>query len=481
MGALPKPEMAAFRYASYLEELREFFADNRLQYGAPSDIFAITERLQASESFSADLSSMVRSIILREGGSMPHAQLLEILAHAIGGPEMERAPQHYRQPLRQLLSFVTGVLRRPWDLPPGDPMPAELAAPVVAPLPPPSVANLETPLELPPEQASPEPELDHAPHAQHRHAATFWIPASIDARIRSARGSPSLRNILIGGSGATLIAVLIALALHPHSHDPAKSQPTLPPAPISNPTSTRADANVQPNLSLPAPQAIPAAEPTPGGNAISNANPIAPQPAPVHRSRTAAADADADYVAPSSYRSFVVNPNPRQPSTSSSQPVAAASSSTPSADSATTPGTRPPTVGQTDAASPPERQLSYRDPDASIVGDPQPVRPTARPFTTQPPVKVSSSIMASNLISAPNPDYPLVARLTHVQGQVILQAVIAQDGSVSATHVLRGHRLLRSAAQDAVRRWHYRPYRLDGRPVDITTIVTVDFHPKPNE
>jgi TonB family protein len=464
MGALPKPEMAAFRYASYLEELREFFADNRLQYGAPSDIFAITERLQASESFAADLSSMVRSIILREGGSMPHAQLLEILAHAIGGPEMERAPQHYRQPLRQLLSFVTGVLRRPWDLPPGDPMPAELAAPVVAPL---------------PEQPAPEPELDHAPHAQHRPAAAFWIPAPVDARIRPARGSPSLRNILVGGSGATLIAVLIALALHPHSPDPAKSQPTLPPAPISNPTSTRADANVQPNLSLPAPQAIPAAEPIPDGNAISNAKPIAPQPAPVHRSHTAAAD--ADYAVPPSYRSFVVNPNPRQPSTSSSQPVAAASSSTPSADSATTPGTRPPTVGQTDAASPPEHQLSYRDPDASIVGDPLPIRPTARPFTAQPPVKVSSGIMASNLISAPNPDYPLIARLAHVQGQVILQAVIARDGSVSATHVLRGHRLLRSAAQDAVRRWHYRPYRLDGHPVDITTIVTVDFHPKPNE
>jgi TonB family protein len=84
--------------------------------------------------------------------------------------------------------------------------------------------------------------------------------------------------------------------------------------------------------------------------------------------------------------------------------------------------------------------------------------------------------MAANLISSADPEYPLLARLAHVQGQVILQAVIAKDGTVEATRVLRGNHLLRGAAEDAVRRFRYRPYRVDGRPVDVATIVTVDFH-----
>jgi TonB family protein len=84
--------------------------------------------------------------------------------------------------------------------------------------------------------------------------------------------------------------------------------------------------------------------------------------------------------------------------------------------------------------------------------------------------------MAANLVSAPEPSYPMIARLAHIEGQVILQAVIAKDGTVSTTRVLRGNRLLRGAAEDAVRRWLYRPYRVNGRPVDVATIVTVDFH-----
>jgi protein TonB len=59
---------------------------------------------------------------------------------------------------------------------------------------------------------------------------------------------------------------------------------------------------------------------------------------------------------------------------------------------------------------------------------------------------------------------------------VILQAVIAKDGTVSTTRVLRGNRLLHGAALDAVRRWRYRPYRMNGRAVDAATIATVDFH-----
>ena len=84
--------------------------------------------------------------------------------------------------------------------------------------------------------------------------------------------------------------------------------------------------------------------------------------------------------------------------------------------------------------------------------------------------------MASYLISHPDPEYPTLARLAHIQGQVIMQAVVAKDGSVSTVRVLRGNRLLRRAAEEAVRTWRYRPYRFGGRAIDVATIVTVDFH-----
>ena len=88
---------------------------------------------------------------------------------------------------------------------------------------------------------------------------------------------------------------------------------------------------------------------------------------------------------------------------------------------------------------------------------------------------VSSGVMSSNLISAPAPEYPVLAKLTRVEGQVIMQAVVSRSGHVVATHVLQGHHLLRGAAEHAVRSWRYRPYVIGGRPTDVETIVFVDF------
>jgi TonB family protein len=88
---------------------------------------------------------------------------------------------------------------------------------------------------------------------------------------------------------------------------------------------------------------------------------------------------------------------------------------------------------------------------------------------------VSSGVMAANVISAPTPEYPRLAGMFHMEGQVVLQAVVSRNGRVVATHVLRGHRLLRGAAADAVRQWRYRPYLINGQATDVATIVTVNF------
>jgi TonB family protein len=91
------------------------------------------------------------------------------------------------------------------------------------------------------------------------------------------------------------------------------------------------------------------------------------------------------------------------------------------------------------------------------------------------PVDVSAGVMAANLVSAPKPSYPTLASLTRTQGNVVMQAVISKDGTVEKLHVIKGHRLLRGAAKNAVRNWRYRPYKIDGVPVDVATTVSVDF------
>ena len=91
------------------------------------------------------------------------------------------------------------------------------------------------------------------------------------------------------------------------------------------------------------------------------------------------------------------------------------------------------------------------------------------------PVYVSSGVMAGNVLSAPQPSYPLLASLTRMRGEVVMKAIISKEGTIENVHVIKGHRLLRGAATNAVRSWRYRPYLVDGRPVAVATTVSVDF------
>ena len=83
--------------------------------------------------------------------------------------------------------------------------------------------------------------------------------------------------------------------------------------------------------------------------------------------------------------------------------------------------------------------------------------------------------MEGNLVHRVQPEYPALARQARVQGQVVLQAIISRDGAIENLQVLRGHPMLVQAALDAVRQWRYRPYVLNGEPVEVETQVTVNF------
>ena len=58
---------------------------------------------------------------------------------------------------------------------------------------------------------------------------------------------------------------------------------------------------------------------------------------------------------------------------------------------------------------------------------------------------------------------------------VVIKAIISRDGAIEREELLSGSPLLANAALDAVRRWKYRPYYLNGEPVEVETQITVNF------
>lgn len=90
-------------------------------------------------------------------------------------------------------------------------------------------------------------------------------------------------------------------------------------------------------------------------------------------------------------------------------------------------------------------------------------------------VRVSQGVMQALLLSKVEPNYPPLARRAHIQGAVILQATIRKDGTIKDLRAVTGHPMLTPAAVDAVRHWRYKPYYLNGEPVEVETQITVNF------
>lgn len=79
------------------------------------------------------------------------------------------------------------------------------------------------------------------------------------------------------------------------------------------------------------------------------------------------------------------------------------------------------------------------------------------------------------LIVQTRPVYPEVAHTAGIEGTVSMRVLIGKEGGVEQINVLSGDQALRSAAMDAVRRWRYRPFLLDGEPVSVVTTVNLEF------
>ena len=103
------------------------------------------------------------------------------------------------------------------------------------------------------------------------------------------------------------------------------------------------------------------------------------------------------------------------------------------------------------------------------------VRPEVRQAAPPATQHVSSGVMQGMLINKVIPTYPAIAQAIHASGTVVLQATISRTGTIENLRVMSGPAVLRQAALDAVKQWRYRPYLLNGQPVEVETSVEVDF------
>ena len=103
--------------------------------------------------------------------------------------------------------------------------------------------------------------------------------------------------------------------------------------------------------------------------------------------------------------------------------------------------------------------------------------PAAKPQFSGQKGTPSSGVTQGLLVQSVKPTYPLQAQQAHVEGTVVLNAVIGKDGSVESVKVISGHPMLTQAAVDAVKRWRYKPYYLNGEAVQAETEIKVKFAP----
>jgi periplasmic protein TonB len=90
-------------------------------------------------------------------------------------------------------------------------------------------------------------------------------------------------------------------------------------------------------------------------------------------------------------------------------------------------------------------------------------------------IRISAGVTKGLLIQRIEPPYPTLARAARVQGDVVLSAVIDSNGHITNLLLVSGHPMLVPAAIAAVKQWRYKPYLLNGQPVEVETTITVIF------
>jgi TonB family protein len=91
------------------------------------------------------------------------------------------------------------------------------------------------------------------------------------------------------------------------------------------------------------------------------------------------------------------------------------------------------------------------------------------------PTAVRSDIMEKQLITKVVPEYPEEAKKAAIQGKVVLSAIVDKEGNPARLTVDSGPKELQASALEAVRQWKYKPFLVNGQPVEVATKVTINY------
>jgi outer membrane biosynthesis protein TonB len=395
-----------------------------MRFGSAQDLSSFVARLESDSSFRDEMASMVRAAIYRERDGFSRLELMELLAMAASGTQADHvALPELREAVRKLMAFIEGVFRTRWNpgAPVGDPAP--------------QLVRKEQGLEVEEENDS----AAEAPGASHPMTDIFYR-AQVVANGGVAENPPEER----------MATERVPSARNDRSTENAEGEQQwhIPLADLESSEPGRgsrawlwiagacalllafsAGLFVHQRMLVPLRDLNQPYEAPPAETAVASTAqpPAANAPSGVHRTGTAV---DADWRA-----------------------RAASGRGTGGAGVAA----RKSGVGTGEPASEADVQPGYVAP--GMVG-------------------ASPALMASYLVYAPPAGYPALAKMTHVQGKVMVEAVVGKNGQVIRAQAISGHRLLRGAAVREVYGRRYRPYLLDDRPRDVATIVSVDFRLK---
>ncbi len=409
-------------FGPHIEDLHAFFKTRGVAYGSPEDLKPFVDRLDSDASFHDEIASMLRTIIYRERDGLSWAELMELLAAAVGGPEVEDAgAPEVREAVRRLMAFVESVFRTRRN--PGAASVAAVPDVAVTETEAPEAAIAAVPQEAMASEAAQSTEAEHPkvdmfyrarivaeeeaaepPAGERRaeveqrgveadpveaetvlHSELNWkVPfEDFEDRGTPERGSPAW--LWVAGFCALLLAFCAGLFVHQRLIVPLRDPNT-------------------PYEKMP-PEAADGANGAPTTPAVA----------------------------------------------STAQPAATEKSA---------------------ASSVPSHVLMVKPSTASVEPGDSNLRPK---YMAPATIGASAASMANRLVYAPPPSYPMMAEMTRIQGKVTVEAVVGKDGRVIRAQAISGHHLLRGAAVREVYGRRYRPYTLNDRPVNVATIVTVDF------
>lgn len=482
---------ATQRFGDHIAEFSSLLDANHLRHGAPDDLFEFAGRLESSHQFRVDLAALARSVMRRERDELLLTDMVSIIAAAVGGPSIAETRRDITRPTNVLMEFLlgTGCWRQFGSASRASAAPVRQAVEEPRPL---RVSPWLTQASV--VEGSEEPE-----------SRASLLGIAKELRETLARLESNAQEVRVH---------LDAIEGRINRMKAAPEAPVVRPSPELEPLRHRSVEDMA---------------------AASVVQPVAEStfaPDPELRSRAIFShvfppeelQSDDDFTAPTfAYASekgrgavlmwifvvllviagvsfFFVHFGARgawlsagisrlkdagavlhrAPATSGQTPATAPATSTTGAAAAPPAAVPPAAQAPAGPVTPAGNAAGGTVAPAATDGSDHSGSSAAGVASDRSGARrVGANVMEGYLLSAPRPEYPAGARANRVEGQVVLQATISKSGSIEALHVIKGPSSLRAAAVDAVRKWRYRPYVVNGRPVDVATTVYVNFSLRP--